>query len=80
MAEHRYVEFRYDQGQLVSWAGVGRWHVSWRRWTERDILSPLVEYGLVLSDVEPPRGRVIWVAEADVLPVESEATHEAAGH
>ena len=66
--------FLYRHGQYVAWAahpGV-RWRIVWRRYTERDILGPIVEYLLEPMEVEAARtlGGGVWAAEPDVTPEE----------
>jgi hypothetical protein len=61
--------FRYQRGQAVRWGdSVLRWRIVQRRWTERESMAPLVEYGLVpqWSDMVT----IHWAYEADVVPIE----------
>lgn len=59
--------FRYRIGQCVRWAD---WpqrphYVGQRRWTQRKVMAPVVEYKLFLSETGDS-GYVAWVIEADV--------------
>ena len=68
MSDRRRIMFRYALGQQVCWiSAIGTWRIVTRRWTERETLGPLMEYGLV-SPTFPVVG-VCWVAEADLAEV-----------
>jgi hypothetical protein len=62
--DHPPPTFRYQQGQEVVWAGfsLARFEMTGRRWTERAMLAPVVEYRLrfTISDTEMPG----WVDES----------------
>jgi hypothetical protein len=54
--------FRYRRGQWVTWTGAPAhpYCIAQRRWTERDILGPVVEYLLI--------GLEEWAYEPDLEP------------
>lgn len=59
--------FRFPLGACVRWAESPshRYYIGQRRWTQREILSPVVEYHLRLGD---SKGYFIaWVLEPDVM-------------
>ena len=60
--------FRYRLGQCVRWAEYPheRHYVAQRRWTQRSILAPVVEYRLTLASTGKGGGLMGWVGEADV--------------
>jgi hypothetical protein len=62
--------FRYRQGQHVRWAEAPQTPctVCQRRWTQRDILGPVVEYLLVGPARDHAGDGLPWVSEADLEP------------
>jgi len=59
--------FRFQLGQCVRWAEYpheGHW-VGQRRWTQREILEPLVEYRLRLTAKKG--GWLSWVPERELM-------------
>jgi len=58
--------FLYAKGQQVRLPDGVQAEILWRRYTERQIFGPLVEYL-----VQPQAGEVHWIDEADVLPLEA---------
>lgn len=60
--------FLFPIGQRVRWAGAPTYcyWISQRRWTERAILGPIVEYALCRA--APHDTRFVWVYEADLTP------------
>jgi len=59
--------FRFPIGAYVHWVEypTERYYVGQRRWTQREILAPLVEYRLRLSKTTGGLG--MWINEQDVL-------------
>lgn len=72
MNEHCIVTFLYKQGDLVQWAGT-TWRISQRRYTERDVMGPVHEYGLIREGWAPYSNGLTWALEPDVLPAEETA-------
>lgn len=68
--ERRRVTFLFHRGQAVRWADYPyvSYYVCQRRWTERDVMPPIVEYGLVMYQ---GRGEMWWAVEADLEPWEA---------
>ena len=60
--------FLYRQGAVVRYAGAPDtpFTISQRRWTQRDVMAPLVEY--LLWPVPPGEGETGWVYEPDIEP------------
>jgi len=58
--------FRFRLGEVVRWAEYphDRCVVGQRRWTQREILAPVVEYRLRLHATKG--GLMGWVSEADL--------------
>lgn len=65
--------FRHRLGDCVRWAEYPRrrHYVSQRRWTQREILAPVVEYRLMLSKAGDT-GSMGWVHEWDLEVWEGE--------
>ena len=62
--------FRFHLCQAVRWAEYPHepYYIGQRRWTQREMLAPLVEYRLRLSKA---RGSLMsWVPEFDLAPFE----------
>jgi hypothetical protein len=59
--------FRFQMGQCVHWAEYPheRHYIGQRRWTQREILEPLVEYHLRLGASKG--GWLAWVNERELL-------------
>ena len=65
--------FVFPLGSHVGWAEHGgTWRVVWHRVTFREVLGPVIEYGVVQEGARRPS--VQWVYEADclALPLPSE--------
>lgn len=62
MSQRRTGYFRFALGARVLWLGTA-YLVDRRRWEERRLFGPVVQYGLV--DVHAPGSVVVWVDEAD---------------
>lgn len=65
--------FRFRIGQKVHWAAQPGtlYQVAWRRWTERMLFGPVVEYRLCpLAQTLDTWPVLYWAAEADITPVE----------
>lgn len=63
MTERRSAHFRFALGARVLWFGTA-YVVDRRRWEERRLLGPVVQYGLV--DAQAPGPVVVWAEEADL--------------
>lgn len=75
MSQRVRITFRYRKGDVVWWEDdptrpLEAYVVVQRRWTDRDILAPVIEYGL--SRLAEPTGRMWWAYEPDVLATEEE--------
>jgi len=59
--------FRFQIGECVRWAQYprDRFWIGQRRWTERDLFAPLVEYHLLMG--ERTRQFVGWAYDADLM-------------
>ena len=60
--------FRYRIGDAVRWAEAPhqRYFIGQRRWTQREILSPKVEYHLKLTTTGSGQHYLSWADEADL--------------
>jgi hypothetical protein len=60
--------FRYRIGQGVRWADYPhkQHFVGQRRWTQREVLPPVVEYRLLLEPLGHDTVWMAWVPEADL--------------
>ena len=65
--------FRFQIGQCVRWAAYPneRHWIGKRRWTQREIMSPVVEYQLQLSQTSS--SNIGWAYEADLEAWKEEA-------
>lgn len=61
--QRRTVHFRFALGARVVWLGTA-YVVDRRRWEERRLFGPVVQYALV--DVHVPGTMVVWAEEADL--------------
>jgi hypothetical protein len=59
--------FRFPIRHCVRWAEFPqeRYHIGQRRWTQREILEPFVEYRLRLGEVKGSLGG--WINERDLM-------------
>lgn len=59
--------FRFQMGQWVRWAEYPHdgHYIGQRRWTQREILEPLVEYRLRFAAVKG--GWIAWVPERELI-------------
>ena len=64
--------FRFTLGQVVCWLEHPDvlWVICQRRWTERPILDPMVEYLLGRRE-SPAAARDVWVFEDELAPWEA---------
>jgi hypothetical protein len=64
--------FQFQRGQAVRWAGdrTTRYTITQRRWTQRDVLGPVVEY--LVQTKTPERAWREWVYEADLTAWQEE--------
>ena len=68
--------FRYSLSARVSWAMhpfKGAWRITWRRYTEREGLPPIIEYALLAAHEplgSPHTLAVNWAYEADLQTYE----------
>ena len=60
--------FRFRIGQPVRWSEYPheRYFVGQRRWTEREVVAPLVEYRLRMRESGGPM--LSWVPDHELLP------------
>jgi hypothetical protein len=72
--------FRYDLGQEVRWAESPRtpYVIVQRRWTQRDVFAPLVEY--LCTPRRAVRRIPAWVGEPDLEPWDDARSAREAGH
>jgi hypothetical protein len=71
--------FRYPLGLVVTWAAdpTQPYLLHLRRWTDRQRLGPVIEYGVV-AVADFPEGLLAWADEADLVPWQGEDGHRKA--
>ena len=75
MSQRVRITFRYRKGDVVWWEDdptrpLEAYVVVQRRWTDRDIMAPVIEYGVCRLD--DPGEPMQWALEPDVLATQEE--------
>lgn len=61
----RTARFLFALGARVVWGEMG-YVIDRRRWEERRLMGPVVQYGLVEGEGNPPGPVILWADEADL--------------